>query len=156
MLKIYIEGFGDLHLKYLLSDYTGTLSENGTLIDGVGEKLSILSNIFDEIHILTADTFGTVSEQLKHYNVNIHILKGIVGEQKLKILQDFGAEYCAVIGNGNNDIQIASHAKVSVAVINKEGCSSNLIQHSDIVTCSIIDALNLFINTKQLRATLRG
>jgi len=155
MLKIYIEGFGSLHLKYLLSDYTGTLSENGTLIDGVGEKLPILGNIFDEIHIITADTFGTSRKQLKPYNVKIHILEGIVGEEKLKILQDFGAEYCACLGNGNNDIQMASHAKVSVAVINKEGCSSNLIQHSDIVTHSIIDALNLFINTKQLRATLR-
>ncbi len=155
MLKMDIEGFGSLHLKYLLSDYTGTLSETGILIDGVGKKLSILCNIFDEIHILTADTFGTASEQLKTYNVKIHILNGIVGEQKLKILRNFGAEYCVAVGNGNNDIKMASNARLSVAVINKEGCSSGLIQHSDIVTCSIIDALNLFINTNQLRATLR-
>jgi soluble P-type ATPase len=63
MLKIDIPGFGALQLEHLVSDFTGTLSVNGRLLPGVGELLEQLSASLT-IHVLTADTFGRVHEEL--------------------------------------------------------------------------------------------
>ena len=58
MLEITIPGFGLAKLEHLVSDYTGTLSIDGTLIPGVKEQLNNIAQ-FLSVHIVTADTFGT-------------------------------------------------------------------------------------------------
>ena len=63
MIAINIPGFKELRLKHLVLDYNGTIAAHGRLIPGVPEKLAVLS-LRLAIHILTADTFGTVREQL--------------------------------------------------------------------------------------------
>ncbi len=143
-------------LKYLLLDYTGTMSENGKLIDGVKDKLLLLKGRFERIEILTSDTFNSVQEELKGMDfLNIHIFKGKAKQLKLKRLNELGAEYCAAIGNGNNDILMLKNAALSIAVINKDGCYSGILGVSDIVSCSIIDALDILLDDKKIIALFR-
>ncbi|MEA9979957.1 MULTISPECIES: hypothetical protein [unclassified Pseudomonas] len=44
MLSIDIPGRGKLELKHLVCDYNGTLAFDGTLLEGVQEKLKALSS----------------------------------------------------------------------------------------------------------------
>ena len=63
MIGINIPGFTELRLTHLVLDYNGTIAGHGRLIPGVPEKLAVLAPRL-AIHILTADTFGTVREQV--------------------------------------------------------------------------------------------
>ncbi len=144
-----------IELKYLLLDYTGTLSENGKMIDGVKERLEALSDKFERIEVLTSDTFGSAEKELKGLKLNINILQGEAGTQKLQKLNELGAEYCAAIGNGNNDVLMLKNARLSIAVINKDGCFAKLINEADIVACSTNDVLDGLIDTRKIVSLLR-
>ena len=64
MIGIDIPGFGMVELEHLVSDFTGTLSEDGKLCEGAAERLNRLSESI-RIHVLTADTFGKAREELE-------------------------------------------------------------------------------------------
>jgi soluble P-type ATPase len=59
------------------------------------------------------------------------------------------------IGNGNNDHLILKEAALGIAVLGDEGLSVSAIKNADIVMKNISDALDLFLKTKRLIATLR-
>jgi soluble P-type ATPase len=63
-ITINIPGFGKVQINSILSDYTGTLACGGKLVLGVKERLLRLAERVD-IHIVTADSFGTAEEELK-------------------------------------------------------------------------------------------
>jgi soluble P-type ATPase len=63
-ITIDIPGFGKVQINSILSDYTGTLAFNGKLVLGVKDRLIRLAERLD-IHIVTADSFGTAEEELK-------------------------------------------------------------------------------------------
>ena len=63
MFEVDIPGFGQVKLKHLASDFTGTLSMHGKLVPGVRELLNRVAAILD-VHVLTADTFGTARSEL--------------------------------------------------------------------------------------------
>ncbi len=155
MIDIDIPGFGRVEIRHLVSDFTGTLSEDGILCKGVRERLERLSEKL-KIHILTADTFGTARAQLEGINCKIHILSGDRHDrQKQAYVEALGAEGVFAIGNGNNDRLMLKKAVVGVAVCLKEGCSVDAIKSADILVKSTVDGLDLLLNTKRLKATLR-
>lgn len=149
--------FEDLkfHLKYLLLDYTGTLSEHGKLIECVGEKLTKLSRHFEKIYVLTADTFGTAEKELKGLPVIVKVLTHPSSKGKVDVVNSLGGEYCVSIGNGNNDIEMLKLTKLSFAIINRDGCNARLFSASDIVFKSICDALDSLIEPKIIISLLR-
>ena len=61
MIRIDIPGFGTVEIEHLVSDFTGTLSEDGTLCEGVKERLNRLADDI-QIHVLTADTFNVAKK----------------------------------------------------------------------------------------------
>ncbi len=63
MINIDIPGFGKLQLTHLVMDYNGTAANDGRLLPGVVEALTLLAKKI-EIHIITADTFGLAAAQL--------------------------------------------------------------------------------------------
>lgn len=63
MLETIIPGHKTLLLSYLVLDYNGTIACDGRLINGVRERLEELSKSLS-IHILTADTFGSVQKEM--------------------------------------------------------------------------------------------
>ncbi len=155
MLEIDIPGFGLVTLNHLVSDFTGTLSVDGRLIPGVKRNLQNISK-FLQIHILTADTFGMAEQQLKGINCILHILSGSDHDiQKEQYVKKLGAENVVALGNGNNDRKMLKAARIGIAVCLKEGCSRDAYVSSDIIVTSALDALELLLNTKRLKATLR-
>jgi len=155
MIEIEIPGRKKITLKYLVSDFTGTLSVDGNLIPGVEEKLNQISELL-EIYILTADTFGKVKDALKNANVKIHILKPENEDlQKENFVKSLGSEHVIALGNGKNDRKMVKTAEIGIAVLLQEGCAVETLLNSDIVVKSPVDALDLILNPKRLIAVLR-
>jgi soluble P-type ATPase len=155
MLEINVPGFGMVRLEYLITDFSGTLSVDGKLLPGVREQLNTLAQLLT-VHIVTADTFGTVQREVK----------GIQGELKLLSLDDqdiqkedyvkkLGADHVVAIGNGNNDRRMLRAARLGIAVIEGEGASAQAVMAAAIVTRHIADAFNLLLNPTRCKATLR-
>jgi soluble P-type ATPase len=155
MFELEIPGFGPVKLEYLVSDYTGTLSVDGRLLPGVRERLNLIA-AFMEVHILTADTFGKVLEELKGMPCQIHILTGADHDiQKEDYIKRLGPERVIAFGNGNNDRRMLKAAKIGIAVSEGEGCAVDAIQAADIHVRSVLDGLDLLLHPKRMKATLR-
>jgi len=155
MIFIEIPGFGEVKLKHLVSDFTGTLSVDGKLLPGVKERLNKTAE-FLKVHILTSDTFKKAKAELKEIKCEVHILKGEDHDiQKEKYVNELGSESVAAIGNGNNDRRMLKIARIGIAVCLNEGCAMGAVRSADILVVSPLDALDLILNPKRLKATLR-
>jgi soluble P-type ATPase len=155
MIRVEIPGTGLFEFEHFITDFSGTLSEDGILLPAVKDKLNELSERLN-VHVLTSDTFGRAREQLKGVNCILHVLEG--GQhvaQKERYVNDLGPESVAALGNGNNDELMLKAAKLGIAVCLKEGCSKKAIEASKIFVMSPIDAIDLLLSPKRLIATLR-
>jgi soluble P-type ATPase len=155
MIKIDIPGFGTLNLKYMVSDFTGTLSEDGKLLPGVKAKLNeIAKNL--EIYVLTSDSFGTAASELKGSKCKLHIVsKGNEDLQKEKFVRKLGQGSVVAIGNGNNDRRMMKIARLGIIVTESDGSAISALTAADIIVKSPIDALDLLLHPKRCKATLR-
>jgi soluble P-type ATPase len=155
MFEIDIPGFGLVRLENLVSDFTGTLSVDGRLLPGVRERLNNIAE-FLKVHILTADTFGKARAELEGVNCEMHILEGENHDvQKEDFVKKLGAESVVALGNGNNDRRMLKMARIGIAVCISEGCSVDAVKSADITVNTPLDALDLLLNPKRLKATLR-
>jgi len=155
MIDVEIPGYGLLELEHLVTDFSGTLSEDGKLIHGTRNKLNRLSEKL-QIHVLTSDTFGSAEKEIEGINCNLHVLKGDRHVfQKEKYILDLGANGVVAFGNGNNDVNMLRAAKLGICVCLKEGCSVEALTASKILVMSPIDAIDLLLYPKRLIATLR-
>jgi soluble P-type ATPase len=153
--ELDIPGFGPVRLEHLVSDFTGTLSVDGRLLPGVRERLNRVAE-FLHVHILTADTFGRAKAELKGIDCEIHILEGENHDvQKADYVRKLGPETVVAFGNGNNDRGMLKVTRIGVAVCLDEGCATDAIEAADIITTSAVDALDLLLNPKRCKATLR-
>jgi len=159
-ITIDISGFGKLQINALLSDYTGTLSFAGKLSPGVRDRLVRLSQLVD-IHVLTADSFGTAEEELRGLPLVCRKLSG-PGEdsQKQRYAMELNPRCLASFGNGNNDRLhmklVKESGGVTIAVDNGEGCAHEAIRNAHIVVTGAANALDLLLEPTRLRATLRS
>lgn len=155
MLEIDIPDFGQLQLKHLVLDYNGTLACDGQLLEGVAERLSILSARLN-IHVLTADTFGSVKSSLAGLPCQTDILPpGNQDNGKLSYVEQLNPATCVCIGNGRNDALMLKAAALGIAVFQKEGASTLAFTVADVVCPGISVALDLLIHPDRLVATLR-
>jgi len=155
MQEIDIPGFGLVKLEHLVTDFTGTLSYDGSLLPEVKELLNRIARIV-KVHVLTADTFGTARAALEGVKCTLTVLTGEdVDKQKEWYVRDLGQDQVIAIGNGNNDRLMLKAARVGVAVTEKEGCAVAALSNADIHVNSISDGLGLLLNPKRLKATLR-
>lgn len=155
LLNLDIPGFGLAEIHYLVSDFTGTLSVDGTLLPGIDEQLNELAKYLD-IHILTSDTFGTAEKQLEDICCEVHILEGERADvQKEVFVKNLGVDNTVAIGNGNNDRRMLNAAKLGIAVIEGEGCAGDALYAADINVRCASEALELLLNPKRAVATLR-
>lgn len=156
MLTFDIPGYKILHLAYLVMDYNGTLAVDGNLLDGVADRLKILSRDL-EIHVITADTFGLVQQQMTGLPCKVSVLgKDNQAEAKLNYVRELGLEQTVCIGNGRNDRLMLKFATLGLAVVLAEGIAGETVLAADIVCRSINDALDLLLNPLRLTATLRS
>lgn len=156
MITYEIPGRERIEIKNIVFDYNGTLAVGGELIEGVRERFKGLSGLLN-VYIVTADTYGTVEEKCGDLGVKILTFpRENAGESKRDIVRKLGPESTICIGNGFNDISMFTEAIISIAVIENEGCSGKLLAEADIVVKSILDAINIVINTDIMKATLRN
>jgi len=155
-MTIKIPNYKTLTLTHIVLDYNGTIAKDGVLKEEVIPLLQKLTSLYS-VHVITADTFGSVAEQMRPFTLTIKVLESNNHtEEKQTYVTALGAQSCVAIGNGNNDVSMIKEAEVGIALLGDEGCSSKTIQESDIVCNSIKSALELFIHTKRLIATLRA
>ena len=143
---------GPVAFTHLVLDYTGTLSLDGKLLPGVGERLRRLAAHL-HITVLTADTFGTAESQLQGLPVAMRVIRD--GREKAEAVAVMGAETVIAVGNGRNDVPMMEVAGLSVAVVGPEGAAGALLAAADVVTRDTLDALDLLANPLRLKATLR-
>jgi P-type E1-E2 ATPase len=155
MLQVDVPGCGQFELHHCVLDFSGTLSVDGRLIDGVRERLSRLAGLL-EIHVLTSDTHGGARQALEGAPCTLHLLQGSGHElQKQHYVARLGAGGVAAIGNGNNDVSMLQAARLGIAVCTGEGCSVAAVTAATVLVTSPLDALDLLLNPKRLTATLR-
>ncbi len=155
MISLTIPGYGDLHLSHLVLDYNGTLAVDGEPVDGVCEQLVGLSRDLS-IHVITADTFGTVRKKLEGVPVTVAVLgKDRQDQAKLDYVSRLGFDVTACIGNGRNDRLMIEACALGMAVILGEGAYSQTVQAADLVFTRITDALDILSNPLRLTAGLR-
>ena len=96
MIEIIIPGYRVMHLQHLVMDYNGTLAQDGRLLEGVRPRLESLADRL-HLHVITADTFGFVQEELASVKCDLAILPG--DEQaptKVDYVRNLGPEGVAV------------------------------------------------------------
>ena len=155
MIKIDILGHGELRLRFLVTDYNGTLACDGTLISELIPLIQALSADL-EVHVVTADTFGAAAKNLRTLPVKLTILPPDRQDRgKADYLRQLGAQSTVCLGNGRNDMLMLRDAALGICVTEAEGTCVQTLQAADIVCRTAKDALNLLLNPKRLIATLR-
>lgn len=165
-IRIDIPGFGHLHIQAICSDYTGTLSCEGELIDGVKERLLQLAELVD-IHVVTSDTRKTASKQLEGLPVTLHdkISSDDHDVYKRDYLTRLGRrpgidpKSIAVFGNGRNDrlwlAAVRDAGGLAIAVDVGEGCAVEAMLNASVFVVGIGNALDLLLDSKRIVGTLR-
>lgn len=156
MIQIAIPGAEELTINHLVLDYNGTIAEDGDLLPGVSACIRAIAEKL-RIHVITADTHGTVREKLKGLPCTVEIIGDTSQDcAKRDYIRQLGADTVAAVGNGRNDIFMLQEAVLGISLVQAEGGSSQAIASSDVVCTSIIDAFNLLLIPKRLIATLRN
>ena len=154
-MQLDIPGFGTIELKHLVSDFNGVLAVDGSLLPGIAERLTNLSTLLD-VHIVSADTFGTVEAQLHDLPCRLHILEPDSQEvAKLEYVRSLGSRETVALGNGANDRLMLKEAGLSIAVLAGEGALPATILSADIVVPDALAGLDLLSHPKRIVATLR-
>ena len=155
MIELDIPGFGRRALAHLVLDYNGTLAIDGRIQPGVLSRLSQLRQLV-EIHILTADTFGTVRSTFGATGHSVHVLPaGDERRAKAEYVEHLGAASCACFGNGNNDSEMLADAGLAIAVLQPEGLAQAALAAAHILVPDIQSGLDLLLHPSRLKATLR-
>ncbi len=153
-LNVDIPGRPGLSLEHLVLDLNGTVAFDGQLMPGVARAVAELASTLT-CHLITADTYGTAGS-LFGETVRLQIIqKGGEAEQKLKIVQELGAEKVVALGNGANDALMLAEAGLGICVISGEGAAVAALTAADIAVTGPLEALGLLLNPSRLRATLR-
>ncbi|MFH0782036.1 MAG: ATPase P [Pseudomonadota bacterium] len=155
-MEIVIPGGKTLRIEHLVLDYNGTLAQDGELLMGVTEKLTVLAKHL-KVHVITADTYGKVQEKLKDVPCALTIIGSEEQDrQKSRYIEELGSGRVTAVGNGRNDVLMLQNAALGICLIQGEGASGVAIGAADIVCTNILDALDLLIRTARLQATLRN
>jgi len=106
------------------------------------------------VHLVSADTYGTLDAVARQLGASAETIA--TGGDKAASVRDLGAESCAAIGNGANDVAMLEAASLGIAVVGPEGAAGAAIRAADVVCGSILDALDLLLDERALVATLRA
>ena len=156
MIAVVIPDYGPLQLQHLVLDYNGTLALDGRLLPRVAGGLRRLAKTM-QIHVVTADSFGVAATQLAGLPLTLKILPPAAqADGKRDFVTQLGRKTVVAIGNGRNDRKMLKAAALGIAVIQREGAAAETVAAADVVSSSILEALDLLQNPKRLLATLRS
>ena len=156
-IRIDVPGKQVYQIETIVFDLNGTLAVDGRLRSNTRELLKNLAGKVD-VHVLTADTHHSalhIQEALGDI-INVHVLAGEnTVESKRTFIKEAGSQQTAAVGNGANDMGMLEEAVLSIAVLEAEGCSAEILLKADIVVRNTDDAIGLFLNPRRIVATLR-
>jgi soluble P-type ATPase len=156
MLEVTVPGYKTLRLVHLVLDFNGTLACDGRIIAGVPERLQALAKSL-EIHVLTADTFGGVREEVAGIPCRLAVIaEANQAEAKASYVRALGVDHCVCVGNGRNDRLMLAEAVLGIAVLQREGGAVDALLRAHVAVASIVDALDLLLQPLRLAATLRS
>jgi soluble P-type ATPase len=136
-------------------DLNGTLATDGKIPSEVKKKINALAGQV-KIYVLTADTQGTATEEIREMKVELIKIEGKDSKDgKFNFLKLLDLEKTIAMGNGNNDQFILKEAGIGIAILGDEGISVIALRQADIMVKNISDALDLLLKPKRLMATLR-
>jgi soluble P-type ATPase len=147
-----IPGAGSFELDHLLLDVNGTLANRARLIDGVEDRIGRAREQL-EVHLLSADTLGTLDETAAGLGVDAQRVD--TGAEKREYAEQLGPDRCAAIGNGLNDIPMLETVRFGIAVIGPEGAGGRTLVAADAVCGAILDAFDLLLEADTTASTLR-
>ena len=159
-IALKIPNFPDITIHRIVSDYNGTLSLGGKLSPGVVERLRRLHELV-EIDVITSDTFGTAADELAAAGLRPVLLPkdSRHDEAKQAHVKANDTAHIAAFGNGNNDALMIKAVKkaggLAIAVDNGEGCAAQTLLNAEIFVTGIANALDLLLDPRRCRATLR-
>jgi soluble P-type ATPase len=81
---IEIPNLKKLNIQHIVCDYNGTIAKDGIVLPEIKALFEILSNTYT-LHVITADTFGSVHQQLKHHGTRIKYLQAMTIPKKKQI-----------------------------------------------------------------------
>ncbi len=155
VLDLDVPGFEKLHIVHLVLDYNGTPAVDGIPRPGALALLSELSDLL-RVHVVTADTHGSVRVHLRDEDISLHVLgEGDHSQQKRDFVVGLGAANTIAIGNGYNDHLMLKEAVIGIAILQEEGLSTRTLINADLVCSSIEDALACLRSPMRLVASLR-
>ncbi|WNF22920.1 haloacid dehalogenase [Mesobacillus jeotgali] len=153
MLSLNIPGRGPFTIHHLVLDFNGTIAFNGELIPDVAERITLLSKKMG-VHVITADTNGSVVGECSGLPANVHVLQSDDHTaEKGEFVSNLDGVIC--MGNGANDEAMFEAADIAIAITGREGCATSTLLKSDLIIDDINDALDLLLNPNRLIATLR-
>jgi P-type E1-E2 ATPase len=152
MIMLEVPGAEPVRLDHLVLDLNGTLTNRGDLLPGVAERVAELRAQV-QVHVVTADTFGAADHLGR--SLGMGITKIADGAEKVAFVERLGPWGTAAIGNGANDAAMLRIAALGIAVLGPEGAAAATMLSARIVCASILDALDLLLDTRALAATLR-
>lgn len=155
MININIPGWGNMEVENMVLDLNGTLATDGKIPSEVKKKINALAGQV-KIYVLTADTQGTATEEIREMKVELIKIEGKDSKEgKFNFLKSLDLEKTIAMGNGNNDQFILKEAGIGIAILGDEGISVIALKQADIMVKNISDALDLLLKQKRLMATLR-
>ncbi len=152
MLTLTVPGRGDYHLAYLALDMNGTLALDGSLIEGVADRVRALGECL-QIHILTADTLGKMAQVEQAGGVSATWLRSAA--DKTAFVERVGPAATVAVGNGANDAGMLASAALGIALLGPEGLAREALEAADVLVPDILAALDLLLHPQRLVATWR-
>lgn len=154
-MRIDIPGRDALNIDHVVLDFNGTIAVDGAIVPALEERLVRLAELV-KVHVLTADTYGTVRKQCASYPVQVSVFPSDnAAESKREIVASLEGGVCC-FGNGYNDRLMFDEDELSVCIVEREGACAALFNCADVVVTHAEDAFDLLLNPKRLIATLRG
>ena len=112
-----------------------------------------------DLHIVTADSFGTAERELAGIATPYHLHPGRHDIEKAEYVNQFDLQSVAAFGNGNNDRLMLKAVKegggLAIAVDNGEGCAMDAMRNADLFVAGAANAIDLLLDPLRLKATLR-
>jgi soluble P-type ATPase len=145
VISILRPGEEPLEIDYILVDFEGTLAADGRVHPKAKDKLNLLSKRV-KIFVLTTGDKEKVRQVLRNVRAEVlDVREGDARRGKMAVLERLGPEKAAAVGNGVDDVSMFKEAALGIAVLTREGISSELIGEADLVFMNIVDALDFFL-----------
>lgn len=148
-----IPGQSQLSIETIILDLNGTLSVAGTIPNGVSAKINELKKLGFTVVFFTGNTRNDADQLANYLGIEWKLAKN--AEDKRDLAVAMNPETCASIGNGLIDLELMKVVKLRIVTMQAEGVHIQTMLNSDIVIPTINDALDLFLDSQRLIATLR-